>query len=73
MVVQARNATDPLRGVAEATVDAEDNLVYEGIVHGLIHEHLMARLGYEAAREFRSLRRLLSKIVPLSRKLRKAS
>jgi pyruvate, water dikinase len=66
MIVHAQNATDLLRGVAEATVDAEDNIVYEGIVHGLIHDHLMVHSGYEEAREFRLLRRLLNKIAPLS-------
>jgi pyruvate,water dikinase len=66
MIVESQNATDLLSNIAEVTVDAEDNVVYEGIVHELLHDQLLAHSGYEEAREFRMLRRLLNKVAPLS-------
>lgn len=65
MIVGAGNATRILQGIAEVTVDAEDNVVYKGIVHELVHDQLLMQSRYEEAREFRLLRRLLNKIAPL--------
>ncbi len=65
MIVDTREATQIFRGVAKATVDAEDNVVYEGIVPELVHDQLLTNSGYQEAREFRLLRRMLNKIAPL--------
>lgn len=66
MIVDAGNATRILPEGAEVTVDAEDNVVYEGTVHELLRDHLYARASdYQDAEEFRILRRMLKKIAPL--------
>lgn len=66
MIVDAGNATRLLPEGAEVTVDAEDNVVYEGTVHELLREHLYARASdYQDAEEFRILRKMLKKIAPL--------
>jgi pyruvate,water dikinase len=66
MIVGTQDATRVLRNAVEVTVDAEDNIVYEGIVGELIHDQLLAYSGFEEAREFQLLRRLLKKIAPLT-------
>jgi hypothetical protein len=66
MIVGTQEATRVFRNVAEATIDAEDNVVYEGIVAELVHDQLLAHSEFEEAREFILLRRMLKKIAPLS-------
>lgn len=65
MIVGAGNATQILRDAAEVTVDAEDNIVYDGIAGELLHEQLLVPSSYEEAAEFRLLRRILKRIAPL--------
>lgn len=65
MIVGAGKATQVLRNALEVTVDAEDNIVYEGIVGELLHEQLLVPFSYEEAAEFRLLRRILKRIAPL--------
>lgn len=65
MIVSAENATRVLPDGEEVTVDAEDNIVYQGIVGELLRDHLLARNTYEDAEEFRLLRKILKKVAPL--------
>jgi pyruvate,water dikinase len=60
-IVDTRHATEVLRTGLEVTVDAEENMVYEGIVKELITAHLSEKKPYDETYEFRLLRRLLKK------------
>jgi pyruvate,water dikinase len=66
MIVGTETATRVFPGVATATVDAEDNVVYEGIVPELVRDQLLTHSAYQEAREFRLLRRILNRVAPLS-------
>ena len=66
MIVGAQEATRVLRNITHATVDAEDNVVYEGIVVELLHEQLLTQSTFKEAREFILLRQILKKVAPLS-------
>jgi pyruvate,water dikinase len=66
MIVDTGDATRIFEGVAAATVDAEDSVIYEGIVSELLHDQLLTHSAYQEAREFRLLRRILNKVAPLS-------
>jgi pyruvate, water dikinase len=60
-IVGTRHATEVLRTGLEVTVDAEENVVYEGIVKELITAHLSEKTPYDETYEFRLLRRLLKR------------
>jgi pyruvate,water dikinase len=60
-IVDTRRATEVLRTGLEVTVDAEENMVYEGTVKELITAHLSEKKPYDETYEFRLLRRLLKK------------
>jgi len=57
-----------LRDGMEVTVDAEENIIYEGKVEELLLYDIVSRLPLEDAREFRILGRMLKRIVPLTLK-----
>ncbi len=59
-------ATDTLRDGMEVTVDAEEGVVYEGRVEELIRYQLLKRNPFEDAPAFRTLRRVLRRIAPLT-------
>jgi pyruvate,water dikinase len=61
-------ATQVLRDGMEVTVDAEENIIYEGKVEELLLYDILSRLPLEDAREFRILGRMLKRIVPLTLK-----
>jgi pyruvate,water dikinase len=65
-IVDTRHATDVLRTGLEVTVDAEENVIYEGIVKELITAHLSEKMPYDETYEFRLLRRLLKKTSTLN-------
>jgi pyruvate, water dikinase len=65
-LVDAGVATERLKEGAEVTVDAEERVVYQGIVRELLHFQTLVEQPFADAREFRMLRRLLKKISPLS-------
>jgi len=65
MIVDVPEATRVLQPGMEVTVDAEENVIYAGVVHELLRHHLSrprADLDFE---EFRLLRRLVRRIAPL--------
>jgi pyruvate,water dikinase len=64
-IVATEVATSTLREGMEVTVDAEENVVYQGRVDELLHDQLLKRASFEDASEFRMLRRLVRKIAPL--------
>lgn len=49
----------------EVTVDAEENIVYQGIIKELLTAQLIEKIPYEETFEFKLLRRLLKKISTL--------
>ena len=61
-------ATQVLRDGMEVTVDAEENIIYEGKVEELLLYNIINSLSLEDAREFRILGRMLKRIVPLTLK-----
>ena len=61
-------ATQVLRDGMEVTVDAEENIIYEGRVEELLLYNIVNSLSLEDAREFRILSRMLKRIVPLTLK-----
>ncbi|MGD8394339.1 MAG: PEP-utilizing enzyme, partial [Candidatus Eiseniibacteriota bacterium] len=65
-IVETGGATQELAGAGEVTVDAESNLVYEGLVPELLRYQLLRRSSYEDTREFILLRKMLAKIAPLN-------
>lgn len=66
MIVGVPGATDVLRPGTDVTVDAEENVIYEGVVHELLRHHLSRLHGDTDYEEFRVLRRLLRRIAPLN-------
>ncbi len=64
-IVGAEIAASTLEEGMEVTVDAEENVVYEGRVEELMHYQLLRRSSFEDANEFRVLRRVLRRIAPL--------
>jgi pyruvate,water dikinase len=59
-------ATEVLVAGQEVTVDAIRNVIYEGCISELLHHHLLTKGTFENTYEFRSLRRLLRRIAPLT-------
>jgi pyruvate,water dikinase len=66
MLVGVPRATELLRPGMEVTVDAQENVVYEGVVHELLRYHLSRERSDVDFEEFRILRRLLRRIAPLN-------
>ena len=66
MLVDVREAAEALRPGMEVTVDAEENVIYEGVVHELLRYHLSSERTDAEFEEFRLLRRLLRRITPLN-------
>jgi len=64
-IVDTGIATSALEDGQEVTVDAEENVVYLGRVEELLHYQLMRSASFEDAPEFRALKRMLRRIVPL--------
>jgi pyruvate,water dikinase len=64
-LVDTEVATQVLREGDEITVDAEENIVYQGRVDELIHYNLLNLFPYLEAPEFRLLERMLRKMAPL--------
>jgi len=65
-IVDTSIATSVLQEGQEITVDAEENVVYLGRVEELLHYQLMKSASFEDAAEFRTLKRMLRRIVPLN-------
>jgi pyruvate,water dikinase len=65
-IVDTGEATRTLRPGTAVTVDAEENVVYEGVVEPLLRYGLLRGDRYEEAPEFRVLRRMLRHVVPLN-------
>jgi pyruvate,water dikinase len=66
MIVDTHDGTSVLKNIINATVDAEDNVVYEGIVSELVHDQLLTRSEIKEGREFLLLRQILRNVAPLS-------
>ncbi len=64
-LVDAGIATERLKEGMEVTVDAEERVVYQGILRELLHYQTFMEQPFADAREFRTLRRLLKHISPL--------
>ncbi|HMK64658.1 MAG TPA: PEP-utilizing enzyme, partial [Thermodesulfobacteriota bacterium] len=65
-LVDTSIATQVLKSGMEVTVDAEENVVYEGIAKELLTAQLIEKIPYEETYEFKLLRRLLKKISTLN-------
>jgi pyruvate,water dikinase len=65
-ILDTGDATRTLRHGAAVTVDAEEKVVYEGVVERLLRYELLRGDRYEEAPEFRVLRRMLKHVVPLN-------
>lgn len=65
MIVGAENATELLCDGDEITVDAEENVIYEGIIKELLVYETEAEDVFRELREYKMLRQLLRKIAPL--------
>lgn len=64
-IVGTQVATTSLTEEQVVTVDAEENVVYEGQVSELLQYQLLRDSSFQDSREFRILRRLLRKVAPL--------
>ena len=65
-IVDTYSATQVLKTGMEVTVDAEENVIYQGIVKELLTAQLIEKIPYEETYEFKLLRRLLKKISTLN-------
>jgi len=65
-IVATGVATTTLKDGTEVTVDAEEGVVYEGRVEELIRYQLLKRSPFEDAPAFRTLRRVLRRVAPLT-------
>jgi len=66
MLVDVGPAIEALRPGLEITVDAEENVVYEGVVQELVRFHLSRPSQETEEEQSRLLRRLLRRIAPLN-------
>ncbi len=64
-LVDTGRATEILEEGMEVTVDAEEQVIYKGVVKKLLHFQTLVDQPFADAREFRVLRRLLKRISPL--------
>jgi len=65
-ILDTEGATQLLRDAGEVTVDAEENIVYQGRVDELIRYELLRSSSYAEKTEFRLLRKMLKRIAPLN-------
>lgn len=65
-ILDTEGATTLLRDAGEVTVDAEENVVYQGRVRELIQYELLRSSSYAEKTEFRLLRKMLKRIAPLN-------
>jgi pyruvate,water dikinase len=65
LIVNAENATRLLSDGAEITVDAEENIIYKGIIKELLSYETEAEDVFRDLKEYKILRQLLRKISPL--------
>lgn len=65
MIVNTADASRLLREGTEVTVDAEENVVYAGILKGLLEYKVEAEDVFRDLKEYHILRQLLRKISPL--------
>jgi pyruvate,water dikinase len=65
-IMDTAGATRLLRDAGEVTVDAEENVVYQGRVDELIRYDLLRSSSYAEKTEFRLLRKMLKRIAPLN-------
>jgi len=65
-IVDTTQASQTLQTGMVVTVDAEENIIYEGIVEELLKFQLFEEPFHEDAPEFRLLRRILKKVAPLN-------
>ena len=65
-IMDMQVATKVLKNGMEVTVDAEENVVYEGRVPELLDYQILRSSSYEDKPEFRLLRRILKKAAPLN-------
>jgi len=66
MLVDVQNATDVLRPGMEVTVDAEENVIYSGVIGELLRYQFSTHRAEADFAEFQLLRRLLRRIAPLN-------
>ncbi len=66
MIVNTGDATALLRNGDEVTVDAEDNIIFKGIVRELLEYEMEAEDVFRDLKEYHILRRLLRRISTLS-------
>ena len=66
MLVGVEGATRVLETGMDITVDAEENVIYQGVVHELLRHRLSRPRADVDFEEFRLLRRLLRRIAPLN-------
>jgi pyruvate,water dikinase len=67
------NATEVLKNDMEVTIDAEENIIYEGKLEELLNYEILKGVSFEDSPEFRILRRMLKRIAPLNLKNPQAS
>ena len=65
MIVNTGKATSLLQNDREITVDAEENVIYDGIVEELLEYEIEPEDVFRDLREYQILRRLLRRISPL--------
>lgn len=65
LIVNTVDATSILSNGTEITVDAEENIIYEGIVKELLEYETEAEDVFRELKEYKMLRQLLRKISPL--------
>ncbi|MEW5947039.1 MAG: PEP/pyruvate-binding domain-containing protein [bacterium] len=67
-IMDVEVATQVLKDGMEITVDAEENVIYEGKVEELLKYQVYRSSSFEDTREFRILRRILKNVAPLNLK-----
>lgn len=65
-LIGVEKATNVLTNGMEITLDTHNRVIYEGRVEELIHYQLVQPTVFEDAAEFRTLRRILSRVAPLN-------
>jgi pyruvate,water dikinase len=65
LIVNSEDATKILQNGAEITVDAEENIIYSGIIKELLVYETEAEDVFRELKEYKMLRQLLRKISPL--------
>jgi pyruvate,water dikinase len=64
-IVDTLQATQVLHTGMEVTVDAEENVIYRGVVRELLTAQLIEKIPYEETYEFKLLRRILKRVSTL--------